>query len=139
MGLLDLVSDSTAKETAIAGVPVSKTGDAAAREGLELTEPAILEVRRLKQAENQPEGHGLRLGVKGGGCSGLSYELKFTEPREKDRVFAFGDVRVFVDPKSYVYLKGIRLDFQGGLKGKGFVFVNPNATGSCGCGESFSV
>ena len=85
------------------------------------------------------EQGGLRLGVQGGGCSGLSYNIRFdTQPRERDRVFQFGDVRVFVDPKSFIYLHGMTLDYQETLMQQGFVFVNPNSTKSCGCGSSFS-
>ena len=77
--------------------------------------------------------------VQGGGCSGLSYNIRFdTQPRERDRVFQFGDVRVFVDPKSFIYLHGMTLDYQETLMQQGFVFVNPNSSKSCGCGTSFS-
>ena len=70
---------------------------------------------------------------------GLSYNIRFdTQPRERDRVFQFGDVRVFVDPKSFIYLHGMTLDYQETLMQQGFVFVNPNSTKSCGCGSSFS-
>ena len=82
----------------------------------------------------------LRVGVKAGGCSGFSYQLEFTQDRrEQDAVIERGGVRLLVDPKSESFLKGTELDWSGGLNGKGFVFTNPNATGTCGCGESFSV
>ena len=82
----------------------------------------------------------LRVGVKAGGCSGFSYQLEFTqERRETDTVIDKDGVRLIVDPKSESFLKGTELDWSGGLSGKGFVFTNPNATGTCGCGESFSV
>jgi iron-sulfur cluster assembly protein len=83
---------------------------------------------------------GLRLGVLGGGCSGLSYQFKFApEPRPRDQVFEFdGDVRVFVDPKSMIFLDGMTLDWQDSIMQSGFVFQNPHATKSCGCGTSFS-
>ena len=78
-------------------------------------------------------------GVQGGGCSGLTYNIRFdTQPRERDRIFQFGDVRVFVDPKSFIYLHGMTLDYQETLMQQSFVFVNPNASKSCGCGTSFS-
>ena len=87
----------------------------------------------------QAGGIGLRLGVKGGGCSGLSYDLGFTPKDEGDTVIEHEGFQVFMDPKSLIYLKGMELDYQGGLQGKGFVFVNPNAKSTCGCGESFSL
>lgn len=86
-----------------------------------------------------PEQGGLRLGVQGGGCSGLSYNIRFdTQPRERDRVYEFDGVRVFVDPKSFIYLNGMTLDYNDSLMQSGFVFTNPNAQKSCGCGSSFS-
>lgn len=82
---------------------------------------------------------GLRLGVLGGGCSGLSYQFKFDKAaRPKDHVLDFGDVQVFVDPKSAIYLKGMTLDWADSLVHSGFVFNNPNASKSCGCGTSFA-
>lgn len=82
----------------------------------------------------------IRVGVKGGGCSGLMYELDFdNELKESDQVFEDNGIKVVVDKKSYLYLIGTTLDFSGGLNGKGFVFINPNADRTCGCGESFSI
>lgn len=107
-------------------------------EFVKITPVAREEVKKLIDAENKP-GIGLRLGVKGGGCSGLSYDLAFTTREEGDTVIDFDGYQVFMDPKSMIYLKGMQLDFQGGLQGKGFVFVNPNASSTCGCGESFSL
>src|SRR6266496_469846 len=108
--------------------------------GTEVTEKAIGKIRSTMEKEGiSPEQGGLRIGVQGGGCSGLSYNIRFdTQPRERDRVFQFGDVRVFVDPKSFIYLQGMVLDYQETLMQQGFVFVNPNSTKSCGCGSSFS-
>jgi len=103
-----------------------------------LTENAQVEVRRLIAEQNKP-GLGLRLGVKGGGCSGFSYKLEFDQKKEGDIVIPVTDFNVYLDRKSTIYLRGISLDFQTGLQGKGFVFNNPNATNTCGCGESFSV
>ncbi|MBI3117741.1 MAG: iron-sulfur cluster assembly accessory protein [Candidatus Hydrogenedentes bacterium] len=77
--------------------------------------------------------------MKGGGCSGFSYVLEFNNFREGDNVLEQDDLKFFMDRKSSRYLKGIVLDYRGGLKGKGFVFENPNASSTCGCGESFSV
>ena len=82
----------------------------------------------------------VRVGVKSGGCSGLSYELKFDkEIGENDKVFSFINVKIAVEKKSFLYLAGTILEFSGGLNGKGFVFNNPNASRTCGCGESFSL
>jgi len=82
----------------------------------------------------------VRVGVKSGGCSGLSYELDFDkEMTETDKVFEDNDVRIIVDKKSFLYLVGTTLEYSGGLNGKGFVFNNPNAQRTCGCGESFSL
>lgn len=103
-----------------------------------ITPKAAEEVKKLVAAENKP-GIGLRLGVKGGGCSGLSYDLGFTPREDGDTVMEIEGFQVFMDPKSLIYLKGMQLDYQGGLQGKGFVFVNPNAKSVCGCGESFSL
>jgi iron-sulfur cluster assembly protein len=101
-----------------------------------LTEAAQAEVRRLIAEGGKP---GLRLGIKGGGCSGLSYLLEFTDEREGDTVIDHGDFKVFLDRKSTIYLRGITLDHQSGLAGRGFVFHNPQASNTCGCGESFSL
>ena len=82
----------------------------------------------------------VRVGVKSGGCSGLSYDLKFdNDMGEDDKLFEDNDVRIVVDKKSFLYLAGTTLEYSGGLNGKGFVFNNPNATDNCGCGESFTV
>lgn len=82
----------------------------------------------------------IRVGVKSGGCSGLSYELSFDrEEKENDKVFESNDVRIIVDKKSFLYLVGTTLDYSGGLNGAGFTFKNPNANRTCGCGESFSL
>jgi iron-sulfur cluster assembly protein len=117
---------------------------------VELTDSAVNQVIRLlvKEPDKNPENYGLRLAIKGGGCSGLSYSLSFDERAAKDLEqnfpnsdfkAAIKNIKVFVDPKSAIYLKGMIVDFDDGLMGKGFVFKNPNATNTCGCGESFSV
>jgi len=112
----------------------------ASAKGIGVTDKAITKIRSAMAKEGiSPEQGGLRLGVQGGGCSGLSYNIRFdTQSRERDRIFQFGDVRVFVDPKSFIYLHGMTLDYQETLMQQGFVFVNPQATKSCGCGTSFS-
>lgn len=103
-----------------------------------VTERAEQEIRSIFQREQPENGTGLRLCVVGGGCSGLSYEMEFSETRSNDNVLSFEGFRVLLDPKSSIYLKDVTLDFEDGLMGKGFVFKNPNATNTCGCGESFS-
>jgi iron-sulfur cluster assembly protein len=109
-------------------------------ETIALTPKAVEQVRRLKQEGSIPDTHGLRLGVKGGGCSGLSYVLTFdASPRTGDTVMETDGLTVFIDPKSLFYLSGTVLDFSDGLNGKGFVFNNPQATKTCGCGSSFGV
>jgi iron-sulfur cluster assembly protein len=104
-----------------------------------ITDTAKAEIRAIFEREEREGDVGLRLGVIGGGCSGLSYEMEFSQRRPDDSVIECGEFNVLLDPKSTIYLKGITLDFQDGLQGKGFVFGNPNATNTCGCGESFSV
>jgi iron-sulfur cluster assembly protein len=108
--------------------------------GIEVTPRAIARIRNAMAKEGiSPEHGGLRLGVQGGGCSGLSYNIRFdTQPRERDRVYEYDGVRVFVDPKSFLYLHGMILDYEETLMRQGFNFINPNSTKSCGCGSSFS-
>src|SRR5574342_104318 len=109
-----------------------------ARMAIEITDTAVEEVRRM-MAKEQVNAAGLRVGVKGGGCSGLSYNLSFeSQSRTGDKVFERDGVKLFCDLKSYIYLNGTVLDYDSGLMGKGFVFMNPNAKKSCGCGSSFS-
>ena len=117
-----------------------RTKPAAPAKGILVTEKALAKVRSAMAKEGiSAEQGGLRLGVQGGGCSGLSYNVRFdTRPRERDRIFQFSDIRVFVDPKSFIYLNGMTLDYQETLMQQGFVFVNPQASKSCGCGTSFS-
>ena len=116
-------------------------GAAPAAESLHVTASAVKRIRSILDKEGiSPQEGGLRLGVKGGGCSGLSYSIGFdTHPRERDRIFLFDGVRVFVDPKSYIYLHGMTLDYEEPLMRQGFNFINPNSARSCGCGSSFSV
>ena len=104
---------------------------------IDVTEKAKLHVLELIAKEE--DGKGLRLGVKGGGCSGLSYSITFDAEKERDNIVEFDGFNVLLDPKSAVYLKGITLDYDDSLEGKGFIFVNPNASNTCGCGESFSI
>lgn len=102
------------------------------------TQEAIEALKALQPTEGADKS-GVRLGVKGGGCSGFSYVLEFDNPREGDKILQQDGISFYMDRKSAIYLKGILLDYRSGLKGKGFVFQNPNATSTCGCGESFSV
>jgi iron-sulfur cluster assembly protein len=110
------------------------------QKGIQITERALKRIRVAMAKEGpSPEEGGLRLGIQGGGCSGLSYNIRFdSQPRERDRVYNFEDVRVFVDPKSFIYLHGMILDYEETLMRQGFNFINPNSTKSCGCGSSFS-
>ena len=118
----------------------AKAAQAAPAKGIQVTDKALSKVRSAMAKEGiSPDQGGLRLGVQGGGCSGLSYNVRFdTQPRERDRIFQFNDVRVFVDPKSFIYLHGMILDYEETLMKQGFNFVNPNSSKSCGCGSSFS-
>jgi iron-sulfur cluster assembly protein len=101
--------------------------------------PKAVEKIKVAFAREGVSGGGLRLGVLGGGCSGLSYQFKYdAKPRSRDHVFEYGDVRVFVDPKSMLYLDGLTLDFKESLMYSGFAFENPHAAKSCGCGTSFT-
>ncbi|GJQ20602.1 MAG: iron-sulfur-binding protein [Bacteroidia bacterium] len=105
-----------------------------------ITERAVAEIRKIKVDNKIPETHGLRLGIKGGGCSGMTYVLAFDEkPRQGDEIFEIGGLTVYIDPKSLFYLSGTTLDFSDGLSGRGFVFNNPQAARTCGCGHSFGV
>lgn len=107
---------------------------------IQLTEKARSEVREIISAQNMPEGTFLRVGVAGGGCSGFTYNLRFdTQMNEGDQIEIQEGVRVVCDSKSFVYLEGSEVDFTDGLNGRGFVFRNPNASTTCGCGESFGV
>ena len=128
-------------------------GESAASKSIQLTVRALKRIRVAMAKEGiAPDAGGLRLGITGGGCSGLSYNIRFdTQPRDRDRTFIFGagletpndpsgaqPVKIFVDPKSFLYLAGMVLDFEETLMRQGFNFINPNSTKSCGCGSSFS-
>lgn len=110
------------------------------RTEIDITGKALKQVIRIKKENNIPEEHALRIGVKGGGCSGMTYQMGFdSENKDGDTVIEKDGVKLLVDGKSLFYLAGTVLDFSDGLNGKGFVFSNPNATKTCGCGESFGV
>lgn len=105
---------------------------------ISITEKAATQVKAIQERENQV-GNVLRVSVRGGGCSGLSYGLSFEQaPEENDRFVEAHGVKIVIDKKSTLFLRGTVLDFTDGLTGTGFVFTNPNATASCGCGSSFS-
>lgn len=105
-----------------------------------LTERAALEIRRIIADQKLGEQTALRVGVKGGGCSGFSYTLGFDDQvGEVDQLTEIDGIKVVCDPKSFLYLNGTQIDFEDNLMGRGFKFGNPNAAKSCGCGESFSV
>jgi iron-sulfur cluster assembly protein len=94
----------------------------------------------LMKADNKPADTFIRVGVEGGGCSGLSYKLEFDNVmKDGDQTFEDKGIKIVVDRKSFLYLVGTELQYTGGLNGKGFIFSNPNASRTCGCGESFSV
>lgn len=105
-----------------------------------VSESAKNRVLDLLNEEKRPLNSLIRVGVEGGGCSGLSYKLEFDgSEKPGDQIFEDKGIKIAVDKKSFLYLVGTELDFTGGLNGKGFVFNNPNASRTCGCGESFSV
>jgi len=107
---------------------------------ISITDKAVKEIKKIMDENKIASEFGLRIGVKGGGCSGFTYTIGFDpETREGDSIIEQDGVKLFIDGKSLFYLSGTQLDFSDGLNGKGFIFNNPNATKSCGCGESFSV
>ena len=107
---------------------------------IQVTEKAVEKITELRKAEGHNDQLHIRVSVEGGGCSGLMYNLSFdSDAKDGDEVFEDKGVKIFVNKKSLLYLLGTTLDFSDGLNGKGFQFVNPNATRTCGCGESFAV
>lgn len=103
-----------------------------------ITPTALQQLNRIMQEQNIPADHGLRVGVKGGGCSGFSYILGFDSRKDKDDVFETAEFRIFMEKAHAIYLVGMEIDWHDGLDNRGFVFNNPNATDTCGCGSSFS-
>ncbi|MFM8913440.1 MAG: HesB/IscA family protein [Flammeovirgaceae bacterium] len=107
---------------------------------ISVTEKAKERIINLRQEESRGDNENIRVSVRGGGCSGLMYDLGFdAEIKPADQVFEDKGIKILVDKKSLLYLLGTTLDFSDGLNGKGFQFINPNASRTCGCGESFSV
>jgi iron-sulfur cluster assembly accessory protein len=106
---------------------------------VKLTESAINEIKRLLNEEGFDQSKQLRIGVKGGGCSGMTYVLGFDDATEQDERYESGGVSYVMNPSHQLYLFGMEVDWQGGLNSRGFTFSNPNASKTCGCGTSFSV
>jgi len=103
-----------------------------------LTEGAVEQLRKIKDSQDIPDDHGLRIGVKGGGCSGFSYVLGFDVKKEKDAEYEIGGIKVLIQKAHAIYLLGMEIDWVDGLNNRGFSFNNPNASETCGCGTSFS-
>ena len=138
--MIDLLNlNYTEEEIGFETIPIGVTG-ADENDNVRITFKALSEVKKIKAQNAIPEEYGLRLGVKGGGCSGMSYTLGFdATSKDLDRIYESQDVKIFVDPKSLFYLMGVTLDYSDGLNGRGFTFNNPNASKTCGCGSSFGV
>lgn len=111
---------------------------AVAIQPISLTQPAVAQLRAIMGSENIPSDHGLRIGVKGGGCSGFSYVLGFDAKTDKDDEFEIDGLRVFMEKSHAIYLLGMEIDWVDGLNNRGFSFNNPNASSTCGCGTSFA-
>lgn len=106
---------------------------------VQFTQSALSEIKRLMNVEGFDQSSRLRVGVKGGGCSGMTYVLEFDQPTDKDETFVIQDVECIIDRSHTLYLAGMEVDWQGGLNSRGFTFKNPNASSTCGCGTSFAV
>jgi len=105
---------------------------------IQISDAAVKQLHRIKDEQNLPDGHGLRVGVKGGGCSGFSYVLGFDLPKENDDNFEVNGLTVYMQKAHAMYLMGMEIGWVEGLNNRGFTFTNPNATDTCGCGTSFS-
>lgn len=103
-----------------------------------ITETALTQLKRIMGEKEVPENYGLRVGVKGGGCSGFSYVLGFDEKKDKDEVYEIHGMKVLMEKAHGIYLLGMEIDWAEGLNNRGFTFTNPNASDTCGCGTSFS-
>ncbi|WP_103019149.1 HesB/IscA family protein [Salinibacter altiplanensis] len=112
--------------------------DSAQDTPIQISPNAAREIRKIINKKNIPDGYGLRVGVKGGGCSGMSYVLGFDKEREKDKVFDLDGITVYMDKRHGLYLMGTVINYHDGLDARGFTFENPNATETCGCGASFA-
>ena len=105
---------------------------------ISLTDRAVVEVKNIIQEKNVPANYGLRIGVQGGGCSGMSYLLGFDKAKDADETYDLDGLKLIMDKKHAMYVLGMEVDFQDGLNARGFVFNNPQAKSTCGCGSSFS-
>jgi len=117
---------------------MSETKTKTVQQPFTLTEGAIKELNSIRENDNIPENYALRIGVKGGGCSGFSYILGFDEKKDSDQEYEVGGMKVYIDKTHAIYLLGIEIDFEQDLNNRGFSFNNPNAEDTCGCGTSFS-
>lgn len=133
-----MIAETTTPESAQTEAPAGAPAGSKATIGMT---PKAIEAARAALAKRGTPGAAVRVGIKGGGCSGYSYVIEFDDnpPRDRDRVFEFEGVKVFVDKKSLIYLAGSVLDFEKTLMRQGFKFVNPNEATRCGCGTSFTV
>lgn len=117
---------------------MSETKAAVGMQPVTLTDGAVRELKKIMEAQNISDDHGLRIGVKGGGCSGFSYSMGFDVKKEKDQEYVINGVKVYMEKAHGIYLLGMEIDWEDGLNNRGFSFNNPNATDTCGCGTSFS-
>ena len=117
---------------------MSEVKDKLSTQPISLTDSAVAQLKRIQKEQNVSEEHGLRVGVKGGGCSGFSYVLGFDSKKENDDVYQIKGLKVFMEKAHAIYLIGIEIDWLDGLNNRGFTFNNPNAKDTCGCGTSFS-
>ena len=140
MSATDHAHESHGHEAHTHNPPVAPaTDDPEMAGGLGVTETAAAKIREIRESEAIEGGYALRVKVMGGGCSGFQYDLYFDEPAEGDQRFVSNGVDLVCDQMSFMYLMGTQIDYVEGLQGAGFKFGNPNTTGSCGCGSSFSV
>ena len=109
-----------------------------AKSPVQISESALKQLRRIKEEQNLNDEHGLRIGVKGGGCSGFTYVLGFDLPKEKDQIFEMDGLKILMEKSHGIYLLGMEIGWHEGLNNRGFTFDNPNASDTCGCGTSFS-
>lgn len=112
--------------------------EAIAKSPVQISESALKQLRRIKEEQNLDDSHGLRIGVKGGGCSGFSYVLGFDVTKDKDEIYEWDGMKVFMEKSHGIYLIGMEIGWHEGLNNRGFTFNNPNAAETCGCGTSFS-